>query len=240
MIQNRTTAPPPPKLPFPTTEENRQRLQDYLLTFCASSTFNVCPHQPLSLMHGPPLDFVMKPDANPYAVHTPATVAAHLEKKVKADLDRDVALGVLKKVEPGEFTGVEDWCHRMVIGRMHNGDPRRTVDLQPLNDASVRQCHPPAPPLQQATTVSEEIHKYDAWNGFHSVKIHEKDRWKTIFLIPCGRYKYLTAPQGYKVSGDAYTARYDKITVGVQKMRRVIDNTLKKILKKRLNKWQPS
>ena len=88
MIQNRTTAPPPPKLPFPTTEENRQRLQDYLLTFCASSTFNVCPHQPLSLMHGPPLDFVMKPDANPYAVHTPATVAAHLEKKVKADLDR--------------------------------------------------------------------------------------------------------------------------------------------------------
>ena len=49
---------------------------------------------------------------------------------------------------------------------------------------------------------------------------------KTIFLTPWGRYEYLTAPQGYKVSGDAYTARYDKITVGVQKMCRVIDDTL--------------
>ena len=41
-----------------------------------------------------------------------------------------------------------------------------------------------------------------------------------------GRYRYKTAPQGYKVSGDAYTARYDRITEGVDKMRRVIDDTL--------------
>ena len=199
----RKTAPPPPKLPFPATEENRQRLKDFLLSYYASSTFNVCPHQPLPLMHGPPLHFVMKPDAKPYAVYTPAKVAAHWEKKVKADLDRDVALGVLKKVEPGEFTGVEDWCHRMVIGRKHNGDPRRTVDLQPLNDASVRQCHPTAPPLQQASTVPKFQKKStcDAWNGFHSVKICEEDRRKTIFLTPWGRYLYLSAPQGYKVSG---------------------------------------
>ena len=45
-------------------------------------------------------------------------------------------------------------------------------------------------------------------------------------LTPWGRYRYKTAPQGYKVSGDAYTARYDRITEGVKKMRRVIDDTL--------------
>ena len=60
--------------------------------------------------------------------------------------------------------------------------------------------------------------------GMYSIQL--KFVRKTIFLTPWGRYEYLTAPQGYKVSGDAYTARYDKITVGVQKMRRVIDDTL--------------
>ena len=38
--------------------------------------------------------------------------------------------------------------------------------------------------------------------------------------------KISTAQQGYKVSGDAYTARYDKITVDINNMRRVIDDTL--------------
>ena len=66
----------------------------------------------------------------------------------------------------------------------------------------------------------------DAWNGFHSVQIREEDRYLTTFLTPWGRYRYKTAPQGYKVSGDAYTARYDRITEGVDKMRRVIDDTL--------------
>ena len=66
----------------------------------------------------------------------------------------------------------------------------------------------------------------DAWNGFHSVQIREEDKYITTFLTSWGRYRYRTAPQGYKVSGDAYTARYDRITEGVDKMRRVIDDTL--------------
>ena len=45
-------------------------------------------------------------------------------------------------------------------------------------------------------------------------------------MTPWGRFRYITAPQGYKVSGDAYTHRYDRITVGVENMRRVIDDTL--------------
>ena len=153
---------------------------------------------------------------------------AHWAKKVKEDIDRDVWLGVLEKVEPEMHSGIDDWCHRMVLGRKHNGDPRRTVDFSSLNDQSVRQCHPTAPPLQQATTVPKNTKKstVDAWNGFHSVQIREEDRYLTTFLTPWGRYRYMTAPQGYKVSSDAYTARYDRITEGVVKMRRVIDDTL--------------
>ena len=123
----RISAPQPPKLPFPATEANRRRIKDFLLNSYRSSTFNVCPHQPLPLMQGPPLEFKMKPDAKPYAVYSPATVPAHWAKKVKEDIDRDVRLGVLEKVEPEMHSGIDDWCHRMVLGRKHNGDPRRTV-----------------------------------------------------------------------------------------------------------------
>ena len=43
---------------------------------------------------------------------------------------------------------------------------------------------------------------------------------------PVGKIRYKTAPQGYLASGDAYTHRYDKITMGVKDIKRVIDDTL--------------
>ena len=48
----RTSAPAPPKLPFPATEENRGKLETFLAEYYSSSPFNTCNHQPLPLMHG--------------------------------------------------------------------------------------------------------------------------------------------------------------------------------------------
>ena len=109
------------------------------------------------------------------------------------------------------------WC------RKHNGAPRRTVDMQKLNDVSVRQCHPTDSPLKQAMNVPHNTKKsvLDAWNGYHSVAIREEDRHLTTFYTKWGRYRYCCAPQGYKASGDAYTHRYDKITMGVTNVKRV-------------------
>ena len=176
-------------------------------------------------MHGPPLELHVDPKARPFAVHTPASVPIHWAKKVKSDLERDVELGVLERVN--ENTPVT-WCHRMVVCRKRNGDPRRTVDLQPLNAVSLRQCHPTAPPLQQAMDIPHGVKKstLDAWNGYHSVEIRESDRHLTTFITPWGRFRYKTAPQGYLASGDAYTHRYDKITMGFKDIKRVIDDTL--------------
>ena len=221
----RSSPPEIVTLPCQATEENKGRLKEFLISSFKSSTFNTCEHQPLPLMHGPPLEFKMKEGAVPFAIYTPAKVPAHWADQVKADIYRDVALGVLEEVP--ENTGMS-WCHRMVICRKHNGDPRRTIDLQPLNAASVRQCHPTQPPLEQAHTVPHNQKKsvVDCWNGYHSVAIREEDRHLTTFYTPWGRFRYKTCPQGYNTSGDAYTHRYDRIVMGVQNMRRVIDDTL--------------
>ena len=89
-------------------------------------------------------------------------------------IEKDVVLGVLEKVPPNTpYT----WCHRLVITRKRNGDPRRTVDLKTLNDVCVHQTHPTEPPLKQAMDVPHGVQKSicDAWNGYHSVTIREED-----------------------------------------------------------------
>jgi hypothetical protein len=196
----RTSAPQPPQPPFATVEGNIDKLESFLRDFYASSTFNTCSHQPLPLMHGPPLEFAIDTTIKPTACHTPATVPLHWLDKVKASIDDDVSLGVLEWVDVN--TPVT-WCHRMVVVRKHNGAPRRTVDMQALNKASIRQTHHTQSPFQQATTVPKGTWKSitDAWNGYHSVAIREEDRAKTTFITPWGRLRYKTTPQGYLASG---------------------------------------
>ena len=118
-------------------------------------------------------------------------------------------------------------CQMIVFCRKHIGDPRRTVDMQKLNNVSVRQCQPTQSPLQQAMTVHHNTKKLvlDAWNGYHSVRIREEDRHLTTFYVKWGRYRYRSVPQGYQASGDAYTQKYDKITLGVKDVKRMIDDT---------------
>ena len=55
----------PTSLPFPATEANRQRMEEYLLNLYSSSLFNTCEHQTLPMMTGPPLALLIDPNANP-------------------------------------------------------------------------------------------------------------------------------------------------------------------------------
>ena len=104
--------PPPTELPFPATAVNRMKLQQYLLDYYQSSTFNTCEHQPLPLMDSPPMKLMVDPNAEPVAHHTPVPVPLHWRDAVKTGLDHDVQLGVLEPVPIGEPV---TWCHRMVV-----------------------------------------------------------------------------------------------------------------------------
>ena len=66
--------PPPINLPFPAIGTNRAKVQEYLLDYYKSSTFNTCEHQTLPLMEGPPMKLMVDPDATPTAHHTPVPV----------------------------------------------------------------------------------------------------------------------------------------------------------------------
>jgi hypothetical protein len=215
----------PAVLPFPCTAENINRMKAWLLDRYASSTFNTCPHRALSCMEGPPIEIHVDPTAPPKACHTPSPVPLHWQQKVYDDLLRDEALGVIERVPYGEPV---TWCHRMVITRKHDGTPRRTVDLSPLNKYCKRETFASEPPFHLARRVPKDTWKTvtDAWNGYHSVPLRESDRHLTTFITPFGRWRYTRAPQGFLSSGDGYNRRFDAILSSFERKERCVDDTI--------------
>ena len=74
----RTTVPDKPaNIPFPPIASIRDRLELWLREHFKSSAFNICPHQPLQMMMGRPLDITFTQGAKPSVVHTPIPVPHH-------------------------------------------------------------------------------------------------------------------------------------------------------------------
>ena len=115
----------------------------------------------------------------------------------------------------------------MVVTAKKDGTPRRVVDLQALNKVSLRETHHTPSPWEQVSSIPKNMKKtvLDAWNGYHSVRLDPKSCHKTTFLTVFGRYMYLRAVQGFKASGDAYTKRFDDITVGFPDVTRIVDDS---------------
>ena len=223
--QRDATPPRPTELPFPCTAENNGQMKKWLLDRYASSTFNTCPHRALPSMEGPPIEIHVDPTATPKACHTPASLPLHWQQRVYEDLLRDEALAVIERVPYGEPV---TWCHRMVITRKHDGSPRRTVDLSPLNKFCKRETFATETPFHLARRIPKDTWKTvtDAWNGYHSVPLRQSDRHLTTFITPFGRWRYTRAPQGFLSSGDGYNRRFDAVLSTFERKERCVDDTI--------------
>jgi len=215
----------PAELPFTCCPENNEKMESWLLDFFKASTFNICPHQELPTIDGPPVEVHLREGAVPKACHTPAPVPIHWQKRVHDDLLRDEALGVIERVPYGEAV---QWCHRMVVTRKHDGTPRRTVDLSPLNKHCARETFSSESPFHLARRVPKGTWKTvcDAWNGYHSVPLRDSDRPLTTFITPFGRWRYKRAPQGFVSSGDGYNRRFDAVMSDFDRKERCVDDTI--------------
>ena len=200
-------------------------MRQWLLNHYGSSTFNTCPHRALPCMSGPPMEIHIDDKASPKVCNTPATVPLHWQDRVYEDLLRDEALGVIERVPIGVPV---TWCHRMVVTRKHDGTPRRTVDLSPLNKFCTRETFPAEAPFHLARRVPGQTWKSvtDAWNGYHSVPLRESDRHLTTFITPYGKWRYTRAPQGFLSSGDGYNKRFDAVLADFTRKERCVDDTI--------------
>ena len=108
------TPDPPSSPPFPITdsEECRARLEEWILGYYSSSTFNICPHVKSQGMTGPPVKFAIKQDADLVCHTKPFKVPLHWKKPVKDAMERDLRLGIIEKLPPNSPAVC---CHRMVV-----------------------------------------------------------------------------------------------------------------------------
>ena len=214
----------PAKMPFAPTKENVPALEKWFLETFNSSGFNMCTNQLLPGMTGKPMDIVMKEDApKPRRWYTPIPVPYNWKKDVKDILDQNVRLGAFEKVPQGDTT---EECARMVCAPKANGKPRITVDFQQLNKSTVREVHHTPSPINLVSQIPAGKVKtvLDAWNGYHSLELSPDGKSATTFITEWGRYRYCRGPQGYHGTGDAYTRRFDDITVNEQRYVRCIDD----------------
>ena len=95
----------------------------------------------------------LKPDATPFAIHTPRKVALPLCEEVEKELRRMEKLGVISKVsEP------TPWCAGMVVVSKPSGQVHICVDLKPLNESVMHEVHPlPKVDLTMAQTAGAKV-----------------------------------------------------------------------------------
>ena len=60
-------------------------------------------------------------------------------------MDRDVKLGIIEPVPQGT---ISTHCSRRVVAPKKDGSPQRTVDLQKINNATLREVHHTPKPIQ--------------------------------------------------------------------------------------------
>ena len=165
------------------------------------------------VISGPAAHIHLNEGAIPKARHDPIPVPFHFKEPVKQAVWKDVERGILA---PVPMVMPTNWCSTMVITAKKNGNPRRTVDYQHLNS----QCKRETPFQFSKKTV------LDAVNGYHSIPLDKESQPLTTFITEWGRYMYIRMPQGYVLSGDAYTCRYDEIIKDIPCKVKIGDNTL--------------
>ena len=86
--------------PQPLTHKDVAGFDTLIVSRYMKSGFNNSKIQPLKLMFTDrPLELFVDPNIKPVAIHKAAVIPVHLKAAVKADLDRDVRLGILEKVD---------------------------------------------------------------------------------------------------------------------------------------------
>ena len=115
----------------------------------------------------------------------------------------------------------------MVVTRKQDGNPRRTIDLSPLNRFCKRELYYGEPPFVLARRVPGNTWKTvtDAWNEYHSVALREFDRHLTTFIKPYGHIG-TPGPLRFLSSGDGFNRRFQSILSQFGKKERCVDDTI--------------
>lgn len=153
------------------------------------------------LLKTEPVEIKMKSGVQPYCVTTARRVPFPLQKKVKAELQRMEAAGIIQEVK--EAT---DWCAPMVSVVKPNGSVRICVDFKILNEG-VKRPHCMLPNLDDVSPKlagSKYFTMLDASSGFFQIPLSEGSSLLTTFITPFGRFAFKRVLMGIALGPECF------------------------------------
>jgi hypothetical protein len=107
------------------------------------------------------------------------------EEKIKKELDKMLVASIIEPVEESE------WVSPMVMqDKKTKREIKICVDLRKLNDSSIHDPFPTPFTDEVLDNVGgQEVSSFtDGFSGYHQIRIHEEDRYKTTFAIEWGSF----------------------------------------------------
>ena len=159
-----------------------------------------------------PIELELKdPDAKPF--HTrPYPVPQSQEAKMRAEVDRLVSFGVLRK------SNTSEWASPMFTVMKPDTTLRSIADLRELNKR-IRRKPFPIPKIQ------ELLHKLKGFKhatsldlnmGYYHIMLTPKSSSYCTVVLPWGKYEYLRLPMGLCNSPDIFQEKMSELMVGLE------------------------
>ena len=124
-----------------------------------------------------------------------------VQSKVRAELDRLCALGVLRTV-----TEPTDWVSQMAVASKRDGSMRVCIDPQSLNKVLQRERYqlPTFEDVLPMFSGAKVFSKLDVTNAFWHLELDKESSLLTTMTTPFGRYAWERLPFGLCVSSEIF------------------------------------
>ena len=180
-------------------------------------------------MKGPPVKIQLNDDKNkirPLKTLTARQVPVHLKPKADQLIDELLHAGVIvRESNPTEWVSPAHFVPKPG----NSGKVRLVTDYRVLNKIISRPVHPfpsAIDLMRQIDPESRWFAKVDAVHGYYQVKLDEESSKLTTFLLPSGKYRYVSAPMGLAPSGDFFCFKTDMAFQGLPWMLKMVDDGL--------------
>ena len=175
-------------------------------------------------MPGESFRITLREDSKPFCVSTPRWIPLPYREKLKEQLDKFLAAGIIAPV-----TEPTDWCAPIVVAPKKNPEEIcLCVDFTKLNKFVRREIYQSSTPAEAVAeifaTEAKFFTTFDARKGYHQCPLDEESQLLTTFITPFGRYNYLRAPYGICSISKHYNRRMDEAMAGLTQYSKVVDD----------------
>ncbi len=153
---------------------------------------------------------------------SPYSVPMGIREDVKRELDSLLECGVIERSS-------SCWSSPLVPVKKAGGGIRLCVDYRKLNDVTLKEPYyiPGLEEMLEKVGSGRVLSKVDLAKGFHQVEVELKDREKTSFVCPFGKYQYRQMPFGLCNAPSIFQRLMDEVLVECEDFAKVyIDDVL--------------